>query len=99
MDYYSFINTSILKDDLIKIGFNIKNYICFEPAFDRKIFYYTKKQNDKLKIIFYSRDSNVAERNLVSSVHHLLFEAYKNNIIKDFHSKIEIKNLKNMFKY
>jgi len=84
MDYYSFINTSILKDDLLKINFKIKDYICFEPAFDRKLFYYTKKQNnDILKIIFYSRDSNVAERNLVNLVHHLLFEAYKNNIINE----------------
>jgi len=83
MDYYSFINTSILKDDLLKINFNIKEYVCFEPAFDRKLFYYTQKQNNKLQIIFYSRDSSIASRNLVKTVHHLLLEAYKNNIINE----------------
>ena len=84
MDYYSFINTSILKDDLVKINFKTLDGICFEPAFDRKLFYYQFKQDrSKIQIIFYSRDDTVAVRNLVRLVHQLLLEAYNNNIINE----------------
>ena len=92
MDYYSFINTSILKDDLVKIGFgkfHDNNYlmnecVCFEPAFNRNNFYFIPKINrDKIKIIFYSRDNTIAARNLVKMVFDVLYEAYKNGIINN----------------
>jgi hypothetical protein len=97
MDYYSFINTSILKDDLTKIGFgkfHDNNYlenecVCFEPAFDRKLFYYVPKVNrNKLKIIFYSRDATIATRNLVTMIFDLLYDAYKNGILNNTNCEV-----------
>jgi hypothetical protein len=114
MDYYSFINTSILFEDLKKIGFfKFKNNdyinnkcICFEPAFNRTLFKYVNKDpNRKIKIIFYSRDANVAERNLVRLLHNLLLNAYKNNIIDNnfiiygFGQKKNIVNICDNFYY
>jgi hypothetical protein len=91
MDYISFINTSILFDDLktIKLGnfgnndYVLNNCICFEPAFDKNLFYYENHDNKKIKIIFYSRGSNIAERNLYELCINLLKTAVDNNIINN----------------
>jgi len=97
MNYYSFINTSILFDDLKKNNFFkfsnndyiLNNCIVFEPAFDTKLFKYIKKDNrKKLKIIFYSRDATVASRNIVNLLHLLLLNAYKNGILNEENCEI-----------
>lgn len=92
MKYYSFINSSILMDDLKKtlypfnnINYLNKNCICFEPAFNKnKLYYISKyiKKHDNLKIIFYSRDENIAKRNCLKLVKNLLISGLQNNIIK-----------------
>lgn len=88
MDYISFVNTSLLLDNLIdiKLGpFSSTDYtdcIAFEPAFDRNLFKY-EKHNGKKRIIFYSRGENIAERNLFGLCVNLLKSAVKNNIITD----------------
>ena len=89
MDYYSFINTSILFDDLKKIlfPFTDENYcknncICFEPAFNtNKLFYKEKPIRKNLQIIFYSRDANIAKRNCVNLLHQLIISSYQNGIL------------------
>ena len=92
MKYYSFINSSILMDDIKKTlyPFNNINYlnnncICFEPAFNKtKLYYISKhiKKQDGLKIIFYSRDENIAKRNCLKLVKNLLISGLQNDIIK-----------------
>ena len=89
MDYYSLINTSILFDDLKKILFPFtdekyckENCVCFEPAFDTtKLKYIEKPDRKNLKIIFYSRDANIAKRNCVKLVNNLIYELFQNRII------------------
>jgi hypothetical protein len=89
MEYYSFINTSILFDDLKKCLYPFiqetyckENSICFEPAFDTKKLYYIEKPDRKnLKIIFYSRDANIAKRNCVKLVHNLIISSYQNGLL------------------
>lgn len=89
MDYYSFINTSILFDDLKKnlFPFTDENYcknncICFEPAFDtQKLFFIEKPIRKNLTIIFYSRDATIAKRNCIRLLHELIKNAYQNGII------------------
>ena len=91
MDYISLINTSILFDDLkfIKLGnfgndeYIQNNCICFEPAFNNNLFYYEVHNNDKIRIIFYSRGSNIAERNLYDLCINLLKTAVENNMINN----------------
>lgn len=88
MNYYSFINTSILYDDLKKhlYPFNTETYsdklVCFEPAFDTTQLYYEHKPHRRpLTVIFYSRDATVAKRNCVRLLHTLLRESYLNELL------------------
>ena len=91
MDYISLINTSILFDDLksIKLGnfgkddYINKNCICFEPSFDKNLFYYEPHDKNKIKISFYSRGANIAERNLYELCINLLKSAVDNNLIDE----------------
>lgn len=91
MEYYSFINTSILYDDLKKTLYPFinetyckKNIICFEPAFDIDQLYYIYKPIRKnLKIIFYSRDETIAKRNCVKLLHQLLLSSFQNGLLKE----------------
>lgn len=89
LDYTALINTSILFDDLkaIKLGsFGNKNFlekkcICFEPAFDKNLFFYEEHKNSKIRIIFYSRTDSVAERNLGNLLVSLLSVLVQNFVI------------------
>lgn len=89
MDYYSLINTSILFDDLKKVLFPFtdekyckENCVCFEPAFDTtKLKYIEKPDRKNLKIIFYSRDANIAKRNCVKLVNNLIYELFQDRIL------------------
>jgi len=89
MKYYSFINTSLLFDDLKKVLYPFtnqdycsKNAIYFEPAFNTKeLFYIHKPIRNNLKIIFYSRDANAAKRNCVKLLHNLLKSSFQNGLI------------------
>ena len=89
MEYYSFINTSVLFDDLKQILYPFtqekycnENVICVEPAFNTdQLFYIEKPIRNSIQFIFYSRDKNMAKRNCVKLVHDLLESAYQSGII------------------
>jgi len=95
MDYYSFVNTSLLLDGLIDINFSHfsndeylkKCCVCFEPAFNSKLFKYVeKKANRKIKIIFYSRSH--AERNLQNLIYDSLRTCFMNGIVDETNYEI-----------
>lgn len=113
MNYYSFINSSILFDDLKKtlFPFTDKNYcedkcVCFEPAFDTKKLYFIEKPIRKnLKIIFYSRDATISKRNCIKLLHNLIICSFQNGILSNndkvygFGQKKGIVNLSGGFYY
>ena len=89
MDYYSFVHCSTILEYLKDTNFMCfknddyiqNNVICFEPNVSNKHFYYEKKNKDKIRIIFYSRDA--APRNLNMIIKDLLVNSIKNGIIDD----------------
>jgi hypothetical protein len=113
MDYYSFINTSILFDDLKKVLYPFTdekycndNCVCFEPAFNTKELFYVNKLNRKnLNIIFYSRDYTISKRNCNKLLIELITASYQNEIINKndkvygFGQKKGIINLPGGFSY
>lgn len=113
MDYYSFINTSILFDDLKKVLYPFTdekycndNCVCFEPAFNTKELFYVNKLNRKnLNIIFYSRDYTISKRNCNKLLIELITASYQNEIINKndkvygFGQKKSIINLPGGFSY
>ena len=91
MEYYSFINTSILCEELKRTLYPFTNeQYCkgnitwFEPAFDTDRLYYVYKPIRKnLKIIFYSRDATIAKRNCVKLLHQLLLSSFQNGLLTE----------------
>lgn len=89
MDYVSIINTSLLFDDLKKINLGkfgneqycINECVCFEPSFNKDQFYFEEHTSEKIKIIFYSRGTNIAERNLYDLCVNVLKVAVINGFI------------------
>jgi len=95
MDYISLVHSSILLDGLKSINFGpFKNQeylnndcIAFEPAIRKDQFYYIpKNRNNKIKIIFYSR--NAAPRNLQSLIIDTLKNSFENELIDNTNYEI-----------
>jgi hypothetical protein len=87
MDYYSFVHCSPMLEFLKETQFACfkdsnylqKDMICFEPTINSNIFYNNKTPNDKIKLVFYSRDA--APRNLSGLITDVLINSIKNRII------------------